>query len=168
MMIDRDALNLVLQWPQLACPASPEPPSPECDVQQLVAHDCFAEPVRLRCPADSVAGLVGPIIGNGPCMEPQYPSGTAFWIDPMLPGRDGDLVAVWISKPEMQRIVERNSGRAGWPLSFAAAHPSIRRHALRSGLLSERRWAWSQVASPSRKASSPTTPARLIHRARHR
>lgn len=113
-MIDRAALDLVMRWPQLASPVPPEPLSPQCRVQHLVAAECFAEPLALRCPADNLAGLAGPIIGHGICMEPQFPSGAAFWIDPALSARDGDLVAVWISEPEMQRIVERNRGRPGW------------------------------------------------------
>lgn len=112
--IDHAALGLVVRWPQLANPAPPEPPSSDCTVERLVAAECFEEPVRLRCPAESLEGLVGPIIGNGPCMEPHFPSGSGFWIDPTLRARDGDLVAVWFSEAEMLRVVERNKDRPGW------------------------------------------------------
>jgi hypothetical protein len=79
----------------------------------------------------------GPLVGFGKCLEPQYPSGCLFWIDPHASPKVGDLVwyrwsdawcahlrktlgpdftftggAKWLRAEKGRRYLESNEGRA--------------------------------------------------------
>jgi len=66
-------------------------------------HDLFADigrrveagTYRLRNPARTTEGLVGPFLTNGTCLEPLIPhAATLRWIDPAEPATHGDIVTV--------------------------------------------------------------------------
>jgi hypothetical protein len=115
--------ELCEMWPALRNPAPPVPgPKPPNGVAQhfrvatefaALADRVAREGLKLRVPAQSTAGLVGPIGGRGNCLAPIL-DGHRVWIDPTLPAQDGDFVLVRFAEETRRLMVERCKGRPGW------------------------------------------------------
>jgi hypothetical protein len=82
------------------------------------ARSAFAElaasGLKLRCPAESPAGLAGPFRGVGSCLEPLCGEGDLRWFDPSLPAQDGDMVLVEMTPETLQGIVDRGASDSNW------------------------------------------------------
>jgi hypothetical protein len=107
----------------------------------MVMANTSAEQQNGRALFGSLAPLLGPFIGFGDCLAPQFPSGCFFWVDPNRQPVVGDLVwyhwsdawcaelrtkwgvdftggAKWLRLMKGQRYLESNEGAVpltdGW------------------------------------------------------
>jgi hypothetical protein len=68
-------------------------------------HGCNA--FTFRCPATSLADLVGPFLGRGDCLAPYFLNGDKTWIDPSVEPASGDFVMVSWSDDFFQLLMRK-------------------------------------------------------------
>jgi hypothetical protein len=109
-------------WPQLRDAVQPAPIQRQsfkgafrvaAEWAQLVQRVERGE-FRLRSGAASPAGLCGPIVGRGPCLDPVFVDGDCYWIDPHCEARDGDFVMLQWHREKLRGIVERGRSKPEW------------------------------------------------------
>lgn len=98
-------------------PAGPSQVPPWREIAALAQAGTF----RLRCPATSPAGLLGPFAGEGNCLAPVFHHGRNLkWFDPTIPAADGDFVLVELSQRLIGELWERNSHKPGFLETYGA------------------------------------------------
>lgn len=103
-----------------AVPPAPLPPpqNGECSFNVAGEWSALVESggFRLRAPAESTAGLVGPFRGVGDCLAPLLTTET-LWIDPSMPAEEGDLVIVRWHADTLAGIIERTGQTEAGPFA---------------------------------------------------
>jgi hypothetical protein len=109
------------RWPQLRDAVPPRPLERLNGKFSMKVASDWAELVqrvergeyRLRQPAASKDGLVGPFHGRGECLVPLMHE-NLVWIDPAMPAEDGDLVIVQWHPDTLRGIIERGRRKPEW------------------------------------------------------
>jgi hypothetical protein len=77
---------------------------------------------RMRNPADSPEGLIGPYLAHGGCLGEDFmPSGrTLRWYDPTEPAHDGDIVLCQLTESFIDELVEVKRDNLEWRRKYGA------------------------------------------------
>lgn len=126
-MIADDAAVALRRFPQLARPAPPTSVRPYtggrrefriADEFDRLLADVAAGTYRLRCPARSPEGLVGPFRGHGYCLEGILDGDVLCWYDPRIPATDRDLVLIRWDDADLAALIQRNRHDPTWRRTY--------------------------------------------------
>jgi len=146
------------RWPACRNAVQPRDDAPAGSTYVAAWKRDHAKGWRLRSPATSPDGLVGPFLGRGGCLEPYFHDGDFSYTDPRIAPEHGDFVALMWSPGFFERLVRtsadefiRETGRS--PSGFAV------KRLLRVG----REWCLATVGPRGTTATVPLAGnARLL------